>query len=268
MMAARRRHRRFDVRALTQMIGDANDDQPGPILPWSLLDDLARLIPAEEVSICDLDLVNRKRVLQQDVLEDDPRRLEQGEPVPGALDIFWRDYPTHWTGFLPSRAGQVRRWSDRYPGQMLLQNPLYRDFFRPMGRRYFLSVGLQAADGHEQNLMFWRHSGPDFSDRDKDLLTLLRPHLAEIYAGAVRRRRGFLTPREWEVLDLAAKGLSNADIAAQLVTSVSTVRKHMEHIFDRTGVRTRGAAVARMLPELRDVTGTSRRPPTGWVANG
>jgi len=69
------------------------------------------------------------------------------------------------------------------------------------------------------------------------------------------------------VLDLAAKGLSNADIAAQLVTSVSTVRKHMEHIFDRTGARTRGAAVARMLPELRDVTGTSRRLPPGQVAN-
>ena len=35
-----------------------------------------------------------------------------------------------------------------------------------------------------QNLMFGRHSGLDFSDHDKELLTLLRPHLAEIYAGA------------------------------------------------------------------------------------
>jgi DNA-binding NarL/FixJ family response regulator len=99
--------------------------------------------------------------------------------------------------------------------------------------------------------MFWRHSGPDFSDRDKDLLGLLRPHVAEIYAGAVRRRRGVLTPREWEVLELAAQGHGNAEIAAILVTSVSTVRKHMENIFDRTGVRTRGAAVARMLPQQR-----------------
>jgi DNA-binding CsgD family transcriptional regulator len=120
-----------------------------------------------------------------------------------------------------------------------------------MGRRYFLSVGLVAPAGHERNLMFWRHSGPDFSDRDKDLLGLLRPHVAEIYAGAVRRRRGVLTPREWEVLELAAQGHGNAEIAAILVTSVSTVRKHMENIFDRTGVRTRGAAVARMLPQQR-----------------
>jgi DNA-binding NarL/FixJ family response regulator len=81
-------------------------------------------------------------------------------------------------------------------------------------------------------------------------LTLLRPHVAEIYTGAARRRRGVLTPREWEVLELAAAGLSNADIADRLFTSVSTVRKHMEHIFDRTGVRTRGAAVASMLPSI------------------
>lgn|GEM_PF-1687572 len=55
------------------------------------------------------------------------------------------------------------------------------------------------------------------------------------------------------MLELAAEGLGNAEIAARLFTSVSTVRKHLEHIFDRTGVRTRGAAVARMLPELRDI---------------
>jgi DNA-binding CsgD family transcriptional regulator len=252
-MTIRATGRGFDLRALTSMIGDANDDEPGPMLPWSLLDDLACLIPAEEVSICGLDLVNRERELQQDVLADDPRYVATGESFPGALDIFWRDYPRQWTGFLPSAAGQVRRWTDRYPGRMLQHNHLYLEFFRPMGRRHFLSVGLPAPAGHERNLMFWRHTGPDFSDRDKDLLTLLRPHVAEIYAGAVRRRRGVLTPREWEVLELAAQGHGNAEIAAILFLSVSTVRKHMEHIFDRVGVRTRGAAVARLLPELSTI---------------
>ena len=257
-MAVRASGRGLDLRALTSMIADANDDEPGPMLPWALLENLARLIPAEEVSICDLDLVNRERELQQDVLEDDPRYVAKGDPFPGALDPFWRDYPTHWTGCHPSAAGHVRRWTDRYPGRMLQKNLLYQEFFRPMGRRHFLSVGLVAPAGHERNLMFWRHTGPDFSDRDKDLLTLLRPHVAEIYCGAVRRRRGVLTPREWEVLELAAQGYGNADIAAILVTSVSTVRKHMEHIFDRVGVRTRGAAVAHLLPELRASPGHHR----------
>jgi ATP/maltotriose-dependent transcriptional regulator MalT len=59
-----------------------------------------------------------------------------------------------------------------------------------------------------------------------------------------------LSRREWEVLRLAADGHGNADIARILVVSVGTVRKHMEHIFDRTGVRTRSAAVAKMMPRL------------------
>ena len=33
-----------------------------------------------------------------------------------------------------------------------------------------------------------------------------------------------------------------------LVTSLSTVRKHLEHIFERTETHSRSAAVAKMLP--------------------
>jgi DNA-binding CsgD family transcriptional regulator len=62
-----------------------------------------------------------------------------------------------------------------------------------------------------------------------------------VFLDAERRRRGVprLSPRETEVLRLAALGRSNADIARTLFVSVSTVRKHMEHVFDRTGVRSR-----------------------------
>jgi len=45
-----------------------------------------------------------------------------------------------------------------------------------------------------------------------------------------------------------AQGYSNAEIGRILIISVATVRKHMEHIFDRTGVRTRSAAAALALP--------------------
>ena len=59
-----------------------------------------------------------------------------------------------------------------------------------------------------------------------------------------------LTRRELDVLRLVAVGLSNADIARRLFISVGTVRKHLEHVFDRTGVRTRAKAVALALPHL------------------
>ena len=48
-----------------------------------------------------------------------------------------------------------------------------------------------------------------------------------------------VTPRETEVLDLVAAGLSNRDIAARLYLSHRTVEKHVESLLRKTGTRSR-----------------------------
>jgi DNA-binding NarL/FixJ family response regulator len=53
-----------------------------------------------------------------------------------------------------------------------------------------------------------------------------------------------LTTREAEILDLVADGYTNADIAAALWISPGTVRRHLENVFAKLGVRTRTAAAA------------------------
>jgi DNA-binding NarL/FixJ family response regulator len=52
-----------------------------------------------------------------------------------------------------------------------------------------------------------------------------------------------LTPREVEVLKLIASGLSNGEIAAELVVSAATVKTHINRIFYKTGARDRAQAV-------------------------
>ncbi|HWF12033.1 MAG TPA: response regulator transcription factor [Bryobacteraceae bacterium] len=52
-------------------------------------------------------------------------------------------------------------------------------------------------------------------------------------------RRSQLTPREIEVADLVEKGLRNRDIATNLGIQTGTVKIHLKHIFEKTGVRGR-----------------------------
>jgi LuxR family maltose regulon positive regulatory protein len=54
-----------------------------------------------------------------------------------------------------------------------------------------------------------------------------------------------LTERELEVLCLIAAGLSNQEIAQELVIAVSTVKSHINHVYGKMGVKSRTQAVAR-----------------------
>jgi ATP/maltotriose-dependent transcriptional regulator MalT len=87
-----------------------------------------------------------------------------------------------------------------------------------------------------------------------------KPRLAALYRASndhgLARRSGLraratetpaqiLTPREFEVLELLARGFRNKDVAQALVISQSTTKVHVRHIFEKLGVRSRTEAVAR-----------------------
>jgi DNA-binding NarL/FixJ family response regulator len=56
-----------------------------------------------------------------------------------------------------------------------------------------------------------------------------------------------LTPREYEVVELLGRGLSNAEIARELHIELATVKNHVHHILDKVGVSRRDQAAARVL---------------------
>lgn len=70
-----------------------------------------------------------------------------------------------------------------------------------------------------------------------DMLARLLPRLRQSYHGV----GADLTPREREVLDLLATGLSNRQIADRLVLSARTVEKHVERLLQKTATPSRTA---------------------------
>lgn len=134
---------------------------------------------------------------------------------------------------------------------------MYTDYYRPLGIEHELTLCMPAGTpgtsplGRTLRIFLFRGPGRDFSERDRALLTLLRPHLYEAYLEAERRRHPTpqLTPRQWQLLHLLAAGHTNVQIARRLGVSEGTVRKHLENAYRRLQVSNRMAAVTRAFPE-------------------
>jgi DNA-binding CsgD family transcriptional regulator len=128
-----------------------------------------------------------------------------------------------------------------------LRNPWYVDVMRPRSIEHEMKLRLPAPTHLVRG--FWVTRGPDshdFDERDRAILTLLRPHLAAIRERWERRHRPEgLTDRETQLLRLVRQGLTNREVADRLLISTGTVRTHLENIFEKLGVHTRSAAVAR-----------------------
>lgn len=78
--------------------------------------------------------------------------------------------------------------------------------------------------------------------------TVLSPEVQAGIAREIRLRSGderpVLTVREREILGLTADGFSAPEIAERLTLSPTTVRTHLQHLYDKLGVSDRAAAVA------------------------
>ena len=78
--------------------------------------------------------------------------------------------------------------------------------------------------------------------------SVVPPELQAGLASEIRLRRAddrpVLTPREMDIIRLAADGHSNAEIGLRLHVSTATVKTHLQHIFKKLEVSDRSAAVA------------------------
>jgi DNA-binding CsgD family transcriptional regulator len=201
----------------------------------------------------------------------------QGIPAPPdvASEAFQAVERAYWPHYwacqrfsYPDRTGDLRsvtKIADFYSARQWHSTGMYSDVHRPQGLEHDLQLwlpgpgGRTAGPGRTVRLHFWRGPGSDFSERDRALLVLLRPHLHQAYLDAERRRHPVpeLTARHWDLLRLVAAGHTNAQIARRLGISEGTVGTHLENIYGRLHVSSRTAAVTRAFPDGAAVSTTS-----------
>jgi DNA-binding CsgD family transcriptional regulator len=242
-----------DLRTLAGIVSEQRDDIPAHGLPVSLLTELAGLIRCDGISFEGFD-----------------SRRETGSawnviPGPAVCDadlarLHWQHYWHCEPCSYPDRTGDLRtviKIDDFYTSRQWHSTGMYADLYRPMGCEHELMLSLPLGTGRPgpgrgqtMRLFLFRGPGSDFSEADRALLTLLRPHVHQAYLDAERRRRPVpeLTPRQWQLMNLLADGHTNTQIARRLDVSEGTVRTHLENIYRRLQVSSRAAAIGRAFP--------------------
>ena len=225
-----------DVHRALAVVAAAAADGNGTAFGVETLDAVVAAIPADEAAyvewrFCGPDCIRVTRG------GDQPPWLDE------ALAATCGSYPLRDVDHAASV--EPLRISDVVARARFRKSPFYVSVMQPLGREHELKLWLPAPPGHARYFELERGPGRDFDERDRSFLWLLRPHLARLRARWERRPHlPSLTERELDVLALVAQGMTNRQISSRLFISPATVRTHLEHIYDKLGVRSRAGAVS------------------------
>jgi DNA-binding CsgD family transcriptional regulator len=234
-----------DLRRMLEVVSPDAVAEQGPELPEQVLTGLAELIPCSAISFMVMDTARSEPVAGQQLdLRDYP--AEDAESGALFFEAYW-DCAACSQPELVGGPGVASTWQDYYT-EREFRSLLMAEYFDQVEIWHELLVCLPSRHGLTRRLMLVRDAGdPPFSERDRLLLTLLRPHLTEIRARVEAERRSVpaLTPRQVELLRRLARGHTNRRLARDLGLSEATVRKHLENIYARLDVHSRTEALAR-----------------------
>ncbi|MFB7722939.1 MULTISPECIES: LuxR C-terminal-related transcriptional regulator [unclassified Nocardia] len=188
-------------------------------------------------------------VLHGDTLAD---AVEEGCGVQGGYTPeFLAEYAERWSGRDPLRDARVAEAIGARGvsglAEIVPDAPFLLEFLRPNGIN---DKAAMVVDGGPAGVLYIGMAvvdAPRVPDRDLAVLHALRRHLAPLVVEQLNRDRDRraalsnwqLTPREWEVADLAAHGLTNRQIAERLFIGVDTVKKHLTRVLAATSCASR-----------------------------
>jgi DNA-binding CsgD family transcriptional regulator len=235
------------LRRLIQLVDPTGHTGAGEHVPWSLLKALAAVIGCDFVTFQVMNPAHQQvsnQILAPAHSSDEARVTAESDD--DDIDLFWRGLGDCAACSYPLRSGDhhtVTRLSDFYT-QSEFRRTAMGAYAARAGFSREIMLPLPPDGENDRRLLLFREAGPDFTDRDTLLLTLLRPHIYSLHLRQRYRNRGLppLTARQMEILRMVATGLSNTQIARALCVSEATIGKHLENIYSRLAVSNRAAA--------------------------
>lgn len=156
--------------------------------------------------------------------------------------------------------------SEIMPRSHFLRTEFFNDFLAKDGLCYGVNYFAYIGNTNVGDLRIWRdRRREDFSRRDLEMLDMVGPayanalrraHLREgmmnpeiVLSAALERlgRRNGLTNRERSIYSSVLQGQSDREIADSCGISLTTVRTHLKHIYEKTGASSRTQLLAKLL---------------------
>lgn len=171
--------RERDFRAALDFVGEAHDAQNRDEFRSILLPGYRSLVPALHVSYNEIE--DGDRVVATIVEPELPAwAVPAWERHAGENPLLQR--------YLRTRDGRALRFSDVVSREQLHSLPLYEHFYRPLGVDHQIAFVLPSTPVLTIGVALTR-TGSDFSERDRGLLELTRPHIIQAYRAAELRER-------------------------------------------------------------------------------
>lgn len=167
------------------------------------------------------------------------------------FEAHMRDHPVLARGLVAGDTTPAT-WDDLDPAREFRTTALYREFYAPNGIHSQLAFLARDEAGIVVGVSANR-DGTAFSLEEREIMTEYRDLVIALHGLATRADRARLSAellglslRQAQVARLLQDGLTNDQIGATLGIASSTVRHHLEAVYERLGVPSRAAAVARL----------------------
>jgi DNA-binding CsgD family transcriptional regulator len=167
-------------RAVLDVVGEVHDAQDLVELRQILLPALRRAVPAEISSY-------------NEVLGEGGAQFTLADPeLPDELLAAWARHAGEnplVSRYVRTRDGRPYRFSDVTTRSALHSLALYRDLYRPLGVEHQIAFALPSPRALTIGIALSRSSARDFSDAERTMLEIIRPHLIQAYRNAQLRER-------------------------------------------------------------------------------